>query len=185
DFCDSRGAFARWLRWRPSPIQRLVPKLSRFIDKARKAGALVVFSQMINSTIESPPNLRKKLASGAEEKAGCWPFGLARGSWGWRLYRLQPKRRDIVLEKRYYDLFSNPLLKRKLAAHGIERLIVTGVYTEVCVLSTALHGFMEWFEVVVPRDLTASVAQREHLRKAALEILHGYAADVVGSSELL
>lgn len=139
---------------------------------------------MINSATESPKNLRERLASGAEKSAGKWPFGLIRGSWGWEFYLLKPDKEDVILEKKYYDLFSNPELKRILNTRSVGRVIVTGLYAEVCVLTTAQRAFTEGFQVVIPADLVASVAHRVDLRKAALGVASGYFADVVESAAL-
>ncbi|OGG37978.1 hypothetical protein A2116_00350 [Candidatus Jorgensenbacteria bacterium GWA1_49_17] len=184
DFCDSEGAFAKYLKWNPQPIQKMVPRLAKFIDQARESGNLIIFSQMVNSATESPLNLREKLASGAERGAGKWPFGLIRGSWGWDFYLLKPHKEDIVLEKKYYDLFSNPKLKEILYKNRVERIVVTGLYTEICVFGTAQRAFTEGFQILVPSDLVASVAEREDLCKSALKIMDGYFADVVTSTKI-
>lgn len=174
DFCDTDGAFAKYLEWDPTPIQTMVPRLVRYIDEARAEGAQIVFSQMINSATASPTNLKNALSAHAESTASTWPFALARDSWGWELYRIQPQQGDVVLEKKYYDFFSNPQLKKLLNEHGIKTLVITGLYTEVCVFATAMRGFTEGYDIVVPHELTASIAYRSGLRDAALEILRNY-----------
>jgi len=90
----------------------------------------------------------------------------------------------IVLEKKYYDLFSNPKLKEILYKNRVERIVVTGLYTEICVFGTAQRAFTEGFQILVPSDLVASVAEREDLCKSALKIMDGYFADVVTSTKI-
>lgn len=177
DFCDDQGAFVKYLGWKTESIKAMVPELERFINKMRKKGSFIIFSQMINDIDESPSNLQKKLANGAENLAKQWPFGLLRGSWGWNFFTLEPAKDDIVLEKKYYDLFSNLYLNEILQARGITTIIVTGLYTEVCVFGTAQRAFTEGYNVIVPKDLVASVDQRQQLRNATLEIMENYIAD--------
>lgn len=184
DFCDSNGGFAKNLGWDPSSIQQMVPKLATFIDRARNSGATIIFSQMVNGKKDSPENLQEHLKSHAESAAGDWPFALERGTWGYDFFQLKPEAGDLVMEKKYYDLFSNSELNRILKQKKISTLIITGLYTEVCVFGTAERAFTEGYRVVVPRDLVGSVAERENLRVATLDIMGNYLADVVESSEL-
>ncbi len=184
DFCADDGAFAKNLGWGTEQIRLMVPQLIDFVDQMRSRGLLIVFSQMVNSKEESPSNLQEKLSSGAESGAATWPFGLARGSQGYDFYQIQPQADDVVLEKKYYDIFSNAELLPLLKQHNIETIIVTGLYTEVCVFGAVERAFTEGYQVIVPSDLVASVDQRQSLRTAALEIMDGYLAHVAISRDL-
>ena|SRR3989338_8162886 len=149
DFCSSEGAFKKVLGRDPSAIQEMAQRLKSFIEDARKQGAKIIFSKMVNGE-DSPPNLRERLTAGVESKAAEWPFGLERGSWGGELYELEPAEDDLVLEKLYFDFFSSPELKQKLEELGIKNLVISGVYAEMCVLSTASRGFTEGYRIVIP-----------------------------------
>ncbi|MEK9131035.1 MAG: isochorismatase family cysteine hydrolase [Patescibacteria group bacterium] len=92
---------------------------------------------------------------------------------------------DIILEKKYYDLFSNPQLLSILQTKETKTVVVTGLYTEVCVFGTVERAFTEGYHVIVPTDLVGSIDERTHLREAALEIMSNYLADVVNSDRLL
>jgi nicotinamidase-related amidase len=101
------------------------------------------------------------------------------------LYQLKPQDADIVLEKKYYDLFSNSQFKGLLLDRGIDTVIVTGIYTEVCVFGTVERAFTEGFKVIVPNDLVGSIDERKDLQEASLEIIQNYLATVINSKELI
>jgi len=184
DFCSSEGAFKKVLGRDPSAIQEMAQRLKSFIEDARKQGAKIIFSKMVNSE-DSPPNLRERLTAGVESKAAEWPFGLERGSWGGELYELEPAEDDLVLEKLYFDFFSSPELKKKLDELGIKNLVISGVYAEMCVLSTASRGFTEGYRIVIPKDLVETTPENQHLKVMVNELLAGYIAEVLESREVI
>jgi len=68
----------------------------------------------------------------------------------------------LVLDKPVYSPFANPLLLRHLRERDIESLIVTGVETDVCVLSAVLSAVDEGFRVVLVKDALGSSSDATH-----------------------
>jgi nicotinamidase-related amidase len=68
----------------------------------------------------------------------------------------------IVFDKPVYSPFANPLLLRHLRDRAIDSLIVTGVETDVCVLSAVLSAVDEGFRVVVVKDALGSSSDATH-----------------------
>ena len=64
-----------------------------------------------------------------------------------------------------------------LREQGIERVIIAGVKTNVCIRATVQDAFANGFLVVVPREATNS--NRPHLAAASLEDIERYFGDVV------
>ena len=58
----------------------------------------------------------------------------------------------MVNTKKRYDCFVGSDLEFTLRAHGINTLIVTGVNTNSCVLSTVAAACSKDFAVIVPSD---------------------------------
>lgn len=87
------------------------------------------------------------------------------------------RRREIELVKRRYSAFFATDLALFLREQGIDRLVICGVKTNLCVRSTAQDAFAHGFGVVIPREATAS--NRPHLALAALEDLERYFGRVV------
>jgi|WetSurMetagenome_2_1015567.scaffolds.fasta_scaffold86106_2 ureidoacrylate peracid hydrolase len=184
DFCSSEGAFKKVLGRDTAAIQKMVQRLKVFIDDARKQGCKIIFSKMVNSP-DSPANLRERLTFGAESKAAQWPFALEQGSWGGELYEIVPSEDDAIIEKVYFDLFSSPKFKDKLEELGIKNLVISGVYEEMCVLSTASRGLTEGYHVVISKDLVETAPENKKHKEMINELLAGYIAEVLESPEIM
>ena len=85
--------------------------------------------------------------------------------------------REIVCLKRRYSAFFATDLALFLREQAIERVIVAGVKTNVCVRATAQDAFAHGFAVVVPKEATNS--NRQHLAAASLEDIERYFGEVV------
>lgn len=84
--------------------------------------------------------------------------------------------REIVSPKRRYSAFFATDLALFLREQGIERVVVAGVKTNVCIRATVQDAFANGFSVVVPREATNS--NRPHLAAASLEDIERYFGDV-------
>jgi maleamate amidohydrolase len=84
--------------------------------------------------------------------------------------------REIVCPKRRYSGFFATDLALFLREQAIERVVVAGVKTNVCVRATVQDAFANGFSVVVPREATNS--NRPHLEAASLEDIERYFGDV-------
>ena len=65
---------------------------------------------------------------------------------------LDSKKDWIVNTKKRYDCFVGTDLDFTLRAHGINTLIITGVNTNSCVLSTVAAACSKDYAVIVPSD---------------------------------
>jgi maleamate amidohydrolase len=90
---------------------------------------------------------------------------------------------EIVCPKRRYSAFFATDLALFLREQKIERVIVAGVKTNVCIRATAQDAFAHGFAVVVPREATNS--NRPHLAAASLEDIERYFGDVVSLERAL
>jgi nicotinamidase-related amidase len=75
---------------------------------------------------------------------------------------LKPEPTDTVLPKRRFSAFFGTDLEKRLRKQGIDTIIVTGITTEVCVLSTAIDGFCYNFYVILLEDCSASHGKERH-----------------------
>jgi nicotinamidase-related amidase len=85
--------------------------------------------------------------------------------------------REIVCYKRRYSAFFATDLALFLREQGIERVIVAGVKTNVCIRATVQDAFANGFAVIVPKEATNS--NRPHLAAASLEDIERYFGVVV------
>ncbi|RBP11385.1 nicotinamidase-related amidase [Roseiarcus fermentans] len=84
---------------------------------------------------------------------------------------------EIICRKRRFSAFFATDLALFLHEQAIERVIVAGVKTNVCIRATAQDAFANGFDVVVPREATNS--NRPHLAAASLEDIDRYIGRVV------
>lgn len=94
---------------------------------------------------------------------------------------LEPLRRLAphapVIDKAGYSAFEAPALPALLARRGVETLVLSGVETDVCVLSTALAAVERGLRVILAEDAVASAEPAMHT--AALAILRSRFEDQV------
>jgi nicotinamidase-related amidase len=76
---------------------------------------------------------------------------------------LEPQPGDIrILGKRRYDAFLGTDLDLALRVRGVENLLVTGVCTDICVISTVYHARNLDYRCHVLRDAVAGTTLTRH-----------------------
>jgi nicotinamidase-related amidase len=85
--------------------------------------------------------------------------------------------REIVMPKRRYSAFFATDLALFLHEQKVQRVVIAGVKTNVCIRATAQDAFASGFDVMVPRETTNS--NRPHLAEASLEDIDRYIGKVV------
>ena len=91
--------------------------------------------------------------------------------------------REILMKKRRFSAFFATDLALFLHEQNIERLVIAGVKTNVCLRASAQDAFANGFDVVVPREATNS--NRPHLAAASLEDIDRYMGRVVALDEAI
>jgi nicotinamidase-related amidase len=91
--------------------------------------------------------------------------------------------REMVCGKRRYSAFFATDLAVFLHEQGVERVLIAGVKTNVCIRATAQDAFANGFSVVIPREATNS--NRPHLAAASLEDIERYFGEVVALDRAL
>lgn len=176
DYCSSSGGIAKQFGFNMSSLQKTVPKIIDFVEKARTKGLPIIFFQMI----ENP----KYMAENAKLKVGDWSF-CSPNTEGYDYYQIKPQKSDHQLVKKTYDAFSNPELEQILKSENIENLIILGGYTAVCVDTTIRSGFTRGYHIVVPKDLVGMPEEQMYQHKAALDVWEIIFAHIVNSNEIL
>jgi len=97
--------------------------------------------------------------------------------------RLAPRDRDYFIIKPQSSGFYSTNLPVLLPKLGVDRLILTGISTDMCVLFTAADAYMRDYRLWVPADATATPARD---RKAwALDLLAANLGAETASTERL
>lgn len=200
DFASPGGMFDR-AGIDISGIQAIVPNVRAVLETARGAGILVVYLKMGfrpdlgDAGFPSSPNWIKHmpLDVGAEVTS---PVGepsriLIRDCWNTEIVtELAPTDDDIVLYKTRYSGFFRTGLDDVLRSRDVQRLIVLGATTSVCVESTVRDAMFRDYHCLVVSDATAEPIAAEAARSnheaslLTLELLFSHVAttaDVVAS----
>jgi nicotinamidase-related amidase len=81
---------------------------------------------------------------------------------------LKPEEEDYFVLKPMHSGFYSTSLEVLLEQLGVQRLILTGFATDLCVLYTANDAYMRNYRLVVPRDCVAA----ESLRRSRTVLEH-------------
>lgn len=180
DFCHEKGAKA--LRGTDmTAAQTAAAVIEKIVERARKAGVPIVFVQTTHCQ-ESSSEAWLSRPHGPRESGR--PDVVQKGSWGAEFYRVLPQADDIIVEKHRYSAFVGTNLDDELRKRGIKSLLFTGVVTNVCVESTARHGFMLDYHVALIRDGCAGYGQPELEEATFRNIASGFGL-VVSADEVI
>lgn len=161
--------------------QRVIDLVNVLSDRARAAGALVVYTQ----------DWHPELTPHFIEQGGKWPRHCVRGSWGAKLVEGLKVQGPIVKKgtggEDGYSAFSlrDPQSGRQnateldemLKKRDIERIVVVGLAEDVCVKETALDGKRLGYATQVvtaatrPVDAAAGEQARRELSRQGVEVV--------------
>jgi ureidoacrylate peracid hydrolase len=154
DFCRPDGALGK-AGAPTADAMAMIPTLARLLDAARATGTKIVWLQTIHEdATDSDPWRGRSLNKSADI---C-----RKGTWGIEFTDVVPLDDEPVVIKHRYSGFVNTRLDSVLRTLKAETIIMTGVSTNVCVESTARHGFMLDYHVVFVDDCCAAYSREEH-----------------------
>jgi ureidoacrylate peracid hydrolase len=179
DFCSERGAMAQRFGFDMKDIKETVPHLNSFIEKCREAGVLVVWVREIFSDDKMHAN-QKALWGGGED---IWLIREDGKGIDWYEGMIKPEPGERIITKWQYDAFEDTELHLLLQSRGIKTLLMTGFTTNVCVETTARHGYIKGYHIVLVSDCTGAPTRAEY--ESGLFNIKTYFGHVASSSELV
>ena len=115
----------------------VVGNVATLVDRARDAGAPVIWVRHHDE-------------------------GLVQGSDGWQIVaELRPAANEPVVEKEYGDAFADTDLADRLAERGVERLVLCGAQSDMCIRSTFYGGIYRGYPVTLVGDAHTTEDMRE------------------------
>ncbi len=180
DFCSSQGFMAKH-GMDVSRVQAAVPRLNRFVEECRKYGVSIIWVKEIWARDKMLPNL---LSQFDEECLG--EHGLiVEGTHGTEYYEeLIPSReQEPLVIKWNYDAFDSTELDLILRSNGIKTLLMAGFISNCCVETTARHGFIKGYYIVMLSDCTDTYSKMEH--DAAISNIKNYFGRVASSKDIV
>ena len=135
--------------------EKIVPKIRQAIDFCHDYHIQVIHVQ--DAHRENDADFRVR------------PIHAIKGTWGSEFIpELQPEedKGDYVVQKRRHSAFSYTDFDLFLREEGIDTVVLTGVWTNVCVRSTASDALYHGYNVIALSDATAS--QDEDMHRSGL-----------------
>ncbi len=149
----------------------IVPKIKKLSDLFRSYMKPVIY-------------LKDSHVRGVDLELRLWGEHAIEGTWGSEVIEeLRPRDGDFVVAKRRYSGFFATDLDLLLRELKVQKLVLTGVVTDICVMHTAADAFFRGYEVIVVSDATASLTLEGHER-ALKYMKEVYGAKVLSSSEV-
>ena len=183
DFADPRGSL-----YVPG-AEQVFTRLNAAIDRARSAGALVVYTQDWHPP--STPHFKKD--------GGIWPVHCVQNSWGAQLHESilqvpgESIRKGVGGEDGYSAFsFRDPVsgkvgetrLEKLLRARGVRELMVAGLALDYCVKETGLDALRKGFATTVLLDATRPVELHRGDGERAVEELRRKGARFATAREI-
>ncbi|NWF86577.1 cysteine hydrolase [Candidatus Bathyarchaeota archaeon] len=156
--------------------QRIVPKLKKLVETARKKGIPVIYSN--DAHLPEDPEVVYR-----------WGKHAIRGTKGAEVIpELKPTKKDYVLEKRTYSGFFetglDSLLRSLYHGEGVKTVILGGLHTNICVRHTAADAFFRGYKIIIAKDGVEAFTPREH--KEGLKYLENiYNAKIMPVDKIL
>jgi biuret amidohydrolase len=170
--------------------RRIVPAIQSVIDAGRKRGMPVIYTAHVHRRGGTDLGLHGELYP---------PVGagqaLVDGETGADIYpELAPRGGELVVKKHRYSAFYGTDLDVILRGYGIDTLLLTGMTTECCVLSTARGALELGYKTLVVADACAScdypdlgygAMSSQEMHTAALRIMALTSSDVADLDDVL
>lgn len=178
DFCSPQGVSAKY-GGGLTHMKKMLPRLKSFHKEIGKMGIPIFFTQYLNRKKNVPVNIKL-----LHDLSKLFPI-CVEGTKGAEIYYLTPTSKDRIIKKQYYDAFSGTDLLDQLKKRHIETLLITGVWTDMCVDATAKRSFGEGFNIIVLSDLVSTIDNRLDRQNVVLKDLDRYFGFVKSSKAVL
>ena len=128
----------------------IIPNLQKLLKESRRRGFPVIFAN--DSFLKGDFIFNGKMKSHS-----------IRGTEGAEVVAdLNPEPTDIIVPKRRFSAFFKTDLDQTLRLLGVDTIVVTGLTTEFCVLSTVIDGLCHDFSAIILEDCTVSHSKERH-----------------------
>jgi len=137
-----------------SKIREMLPRLNDFVkDYREKVGGLVV-------AVEICPWRKGFVADNLDElytDPEAEYYSEDTTGFDEKFHTFETESSDLVITKNTYDAFSSRELLKALKDKDIKYIVVTGIFSDGCVLATIISGFSKGYNFVVLKDLIETV----------------------------
>lgn len=134
-----------------SKVREMAPVLKTFINTFKnKTGGTVIYTKNVPWQKEY---LKENINLLYSNDPRASYYSKDSSEYPGRFYGFSPDQDDLVVTKNSYSAFVGTTLHEELTQRGIRYLIVTGIFTDGCVLATVVDGFAKGYNFVILKDL--------------------------------
>lgn len=149
----------------------IVPPIRALLSDARRQGVPIFYCNDCH-------------IPGVDPELRLWGHHAIAGTEGAEVVsELAPQKGDYMISKHCYSGFFQTDLQLLLTSLGIKNLIITGLYTNICVRHTAADAFCWGYQIYIPSDCVSAFAPEESEGDIAyLKTVYG--ATILSSDEI-
>ncbi|WP_265109977.1 cysteine hydrolase family protein [Halosolutus halophilus] len=130
--------------------ERIIPTLrDELLPSAREHGIQVIYANDAHRPEDTELDVWGEHAMAGTEGAEVIP-------------ELTPTDADDVFEKRFYDAFYGTGLDEHLRSLGVDRIVVTGLHTNMCARHTSASAFFRGYDIAAPADCLEAFSEDAH-----------------------
>lgn len=152
-----------------SKIREMLPRLDDFLKKYREeVGGLVVITKI---TPWNKDNLADNLNElYTDPKAEYYSEDTT--GFDEQFHTIKLEKSDLIITKNTYDTFTNKDLVEEFRKKRIKYIVVTGVFSDGCVLASIISGFSKGYNFVILKDLIETVDNetRQEIQRLLIEV---------------
>src|SRR5690625_5198177 len=144
-------------------MEAILANAASLVDKCRQLGIPVIYTRHINRgdglglANEEPVN-----------EAGEPIYYHSKTSTIEIAEEVAPAPQDIIIDKYRYSGFFESNLELILKSLGVKHLIIGGVLTDVCVLSTALDAYYRDYQINLVKDMCGTTTEGAHMASVVM-----------------
>lgn len=156
--------------------RKIVPKLKKLVEAARKKGVPVVYSNDAHLPVD--PEVTER-----------WGKHAIKGTRGAQVIpELKPTQKDYIVEKRTYSGFFetglDTLLRSLYRGEGVKSVIIGGLHTNICVRHTSADAFFRGYKIIIPKDGVETFTKEDH--EQGLKYLeYAYKAKIMSVDQII
>ncbi len=151
--------------------EKIIPNIRKLLESARSSEKPVIYVSDSHSESDHEFSIWGKHATSGTEGSEIVP-------------ELDPSEEDYTLEKSKYSAFYDTELDSLLERLDIDKLVMTGVLTHICIQHTAADAFYRDYDIVIPVGCVEDISDEEN-EKALGFIEENYGAEIVDFEKLI
>jgi ureidoacrylate peracid hydrolase len=153
-FCKKGGMMDYFGKLEAARLAQVIDTDRNVIKTCRKKGVKIIYLRMTYGPEEGPDSpfyWKEGGRKAARENPELRGKFLTEGTWDWDIIEeLKPEKDDIIVNKSRFSGFVNTELDTKLKELNLKYLLFAGVFTNICVESTARDAFSyEYFPILI------------------------------------